>query len=1005
GENGRLGSIIAVPVLKGDRLTAEVFAKYVEITDDPSDAVTALGSNLLGAFTDGFQVSNEFGSQTINSNFGTGSLIGTPGFPVENGDAPMAFLNLMFLPDGESITLENGVTFAFDQIDINATQPVGPGVTKEPFDLMKITEFEVPQKGYVMIYLSNESNTLVDVHFDDLRITLNQTPVIQTDDQYPFGLSMEENAFDREDSSYKGQVTTDGLALKDLGFRQYDPVLGRFHNVDPLGEIQYTQSLFQYAGNDPVGSVDVLGLSIFSGVGSFFGRIFGGRKNVVTVKRNKQNVKVKIGENNKRRSKRQKTVKIRRRRTKTNKASDNTSNSPFFDAAVASLTKNKHEEKEDFKSTFEKDDEQEEGEEGVFGPPLVKRDKKPLAGSPNSFSPNPQDDGFRDFSDDPDEDQNGYLDEYIEDLRAGKNDSERREIFSKLPPSPALQVYRRNQRNLNDPNSADFNDRITGLSDGNDDDDFPSLLMAVQLGDCPDCNLWQTPSGQLFFGSRTDYTVNQNGELLTERLAVVYTIFHNGKEYRWNHYLEGYYNEEGERFDNEDDSWYDFVILGLGETGRDMIDPQTYEDMAVTAIKLGFAAILGGDSGADLGVSLGPEDYQRLYDQMLEWDGQGWGKFFVKITYGAVSGYAGSFLYNSSRIRLLKVKKYTELDIDIDIDENGVRAVTKQGDEIGEILEDGQIKGKHSGRTFDASVLDEIGAGKLDDAISRLDGEKIDDFLADISEPDNHALREAIKNNPELSDAWDAVADLSPDIRQNSEMLQKASGLIKTKGFSKKNIRTLATLEDTKAFDLAGDIAEKSNVDLNKVTNIVDNSYLLGDDAVMSLNEITNGSGELLNYNKLNDLLEDAINDPNPLKHGANLTIDDAGIRVKNGGRVEVENGHADLEDIVTRESVQHKLMTGGETQMRENINKAAKQLRGQSTPAEIPTFENKVIHLKIDNVSTAPQLNFTKAQLFEYIQGDFVNYNMNGATKLVIQNNKGKHVFEVIEGVLQPID
>ena len=95
-ENSRVGSIIAIPVLKGDRLTAEVFAKYVEITNDPSETITSLGAALLGAFTEGFQVSNEFGSQTINSNFNQGSLIGTPGFDVENPSAPMAFLNMMF---------------------------------------------------------------------------------------------------------------------------------------------------------------------------------------------------------------------------------------------------------------------------------------------------------------------------------------------------------------------------------------------------------------------------------------------------------------------------------------------------------------------------------------------------------------------------------------------------------------------------------------------------------------------------------------------------------------------------------------------------------------------------------------------------------------------------------------------------------------------------------------------------------------------------------------------
>ena len=55
-------------------------------------------------------------------------------------------------------------------------------------------------------------------------------------------------------------VTTDGTGLKDLGFRQYDPATGRFDAVDPLAELQLDNSTYQYAGNNPVSQIDVLGL-------------------------------------------------------------------------------------------------------------------------------------------------------------------------------------------------------------------------------------------------------------------------------------------------------------------------------------------------------------------------------------------------------------------------------------------------------------------------------------------------------------------------------------------------------------------------------------------------------------------------------------------------------------------------------------------------------------------------------------------------------------------------
>lgn len=93
-----MGPVIALPVRGGDTLTASVFAKYVEITPDPSTVVTSLASNLVTAFTGSSGGMNEMGNGTINTNFGSGSLIGTTGFPLEDVNAPQAFLNAVFLP-------------------------------------------------------------------------------------------------------------------------------------------------------------------------------------------------------------------------------------------------------------------------------------------------------------------------------------------------------------------------------------------------------------------------------------------------------------------------------------------------------------------------------------------------------------------------------------------------------------------------------------------------------------------------------------------------------------------------------------------------------------------------------------------------------------------------------------------------------------------------------------------------------------------------------------------
>ena len=171
-----------------------------------------------------------------------------------------------------------------------------------------------------------------------------------------------------------------------------------------------------------------------------------------------------------------------------------------------------------------------------------------------------------------------------------------------------------------------------------------SSLIAINFDSCDDCNLWQTPNGQLFFGSREDYTLDQNDQLLFDKISIVYYILKGGIKYSWNSYLEAYYSEEGVKYLTVDSSWYDDIILGLAEVGKDFVDPETYVQAAETSFKLGFAAILGGTAAADLGVGLGPEEYRQLYAQMQEWEGGDWIKFFTKIAYGAVSSYAASGL-------------------------------------------------------------------------------------------------------------------------------------------------------------------------------------------------------------------------------------------------------------------------------------------------------------------------------------------------------------------------
>ncbi|HEU5292147.1 MAG TPA: LamG-like jellyroll fold domain-containing protein [Cyclobacteriaceae bacterium] len=253
--NEKYGLAKSISVMPGDTLNIEVFAKYVDTnsanwTTALNSLMTSIanGSAPAGTFVDG-GAAGSIGSQTF-------PYIGTLTRSNDNGTGPKGYLNYVLF-DRNFVYKTGG----FQRIS-SAPKETGNDVAHErlAFDNLVITE-----PGYIYIYLSNENETPVEVYFDDFRVEHIKSPVIQTDDYYPFG--GEFNSYSRENSienhfKYQSKELITELDLEQYDFhaRRYDPWTVRTTTQDPLAEKFYDLSPYSWVAGNPMRYVDPTGM-------------------------------------------------------------------------------------------------------------------------------------------------------------------------------------------------------------------------------------------------------------------------------------------------------------------------------------------------------------------------------------------------------------------------------------------------------------------------------------------------------------------------------------------------------------------------------------------------------------------------------------------------------------------------------------------------------------------------------------------------------------------------
>jgi RHS repeat-associated protein len=253
--NAKYGLAKSLSVMQGDLVNAKVYAKYVDPIKENQTvelrdfllSIASGGSAPAGTFVDG----------------GAAGSIGNSVLPIspinhssETGTSPKAYLNYIVFNKDMSSVLDQG----FQRITTNSREYGQNG----PHDNLMVS-IKIKEAGYVYLYLSNENETPLEVYFDDFNVEHTKSPVIQSDEYYPFGLTF--NSYQRENSTenkwkFQGQEHIDVLNMgwDSFKWRNHQPDIGRFFNADPLAEKYPYYSPYTFSGNEVTSAIELEGL-------------------------------------------------------------------------------------------------------------------------------------------------------------------------------------------------------------------------------------------------------------------------------------------------------------------------------------------------------------------------------------------------------------------------------------------------------------------------------------------------------------------------------------------------------------------------------------------------------------------------------------------------------------------------------------------------------------------------------------------------------------------------
>jgi RHS repeat-associated protein len=251
-------------VMAGDLINTSVFYYFQAVSGNTnsnvvSNILTCLVGAMGGTATAGSLVGENVSSIATNLGNNTSFLsLLDPSSPPPN--TPQAYLTVLFFDERfNPVPASDGGVY---QAQVASTWVANAN--------LGFNGIKVPKNGYVYIYVSNLSDQ--SVYFDNMAVAVTAGNIAEENHYYPFGLKIASICSRRLGDANEGTIKNnylyndkelfdDGrLNWYDYGFRNYDPQIGRFAQMDPITDYIPSVSPYQYAFNDPVTNIDKDGL-------------------------------------------------------------------------------------------------------------------------------------------------------------------------------------------------------------------------------------------------------------------------------------------------------------------------------------------------------------------------------------------------------------------------------------------------------------------------------------------------------------------------------------------------------------------------------------------------------------------------------------------------------------------------------------------------------------------------------------------------------------------------